>query len=197
MAYDSKEKKDAYSKIFKIKNPNYARDYYLKNKEKLDKHRLEWRLKNPDKMRNLYEKHREKNLQHHKEYYQRTKAQRVAHQLNKRKQCPEVKIRHNLQSRMLTAIKLNGSRKNTGTTTLLGCSIQELKLHIESKFQHGMSWLNYGVYRLGEDMTWHIDHIIPCAAFDLTDPEQQKKCFHYTNLQPLWAVDNIVKGDKV
>jgi HNH endonuclease. len=53
-----------------------------------------------------------------------------------------------------------------------------------------MSWDNYG--RDG----WHIDHIRPCASFDLTDPEQQRQCFHYTNLQPLWAADNIRKGAK-
>ena len=54
-----------------------------------------------------------------------------------------------------------------------------------------MTWKNYG--RNG----WHIDHILPCSSFDLTDPEQRRKCFHYTNLQPLWEIDNIRKSDKV
>jgi DNA/RNA endonuclease G (NUC1) len=54
-----------------------------------------------------------------------------------------------------------------------------------------MNWENYG------KNGWHIDHIIPCASFDLTDPKQQKNCFHYTNLQPLWAADNIRKSDKI
>ena len=54
-----------------------------------------------------------------------------------------------------------------------------------------MTWENHGRYG------WHIDHIMPCSSFDLTDPEQQKKCFHYTNLQPLWAHENMSKGAKI
>jgi hypothetical protein len=77
-----------------------------------------------------------------------------------------------------------------GTLELLGCTIQELKIHLESQFEEGMSWENYS--KAG----WHVDHIRPCASFDLTDPTQQKQCFHYSNLQPLWAKDNLSKGSK-
>lgn len=70
---------------------------------------------------------------------------------------------------------------------LVGCSIDKLKQHLESKFTEGMSWDNYG--------DWHVDHIKPCASFDLSDPEQQRLCFNYKNLQPLWAADNLSKGD--
>jgi len=69
---------------------------------------------------------------------------------------------------------------------LVGCSIDFLKQHLENKFKPGMSWKNYG--------KWHIDHIRPCASFDLRKPAEQKKCFHYSNLQPLWAKENLVKG---
>jgi hypothetical protein len=71
---------------------------------------------------------------------------------------------------------------------LMGCDHQTLKAHLEKQFQSGMTWENYG--RHG----WHIDHIKPCRSFDLTIPEEQCKCFHYTNLQPLWALDNHRKG---
>jgi len=73
---------------------------------------------------------------------------------------------------------------------LLGCEIQFFKEYLESKFKIGMSWENYG-------KIWHVDHIIPCKKFDLQNPEQQKKCFHYTNLQPLWATTQIaiLNGD--
>ena len=74
---------------------------------------------------------------------------------------------------------------------LTGCTIKELMIHIEKQFEPGMTWDNHGLY------TWHIDHKHACARFDLTDPEQQKKCFHYTNLQPLWAKDNLSKGSKI
>jgi hypothetical protein len=97
------------------------------------------------------------------------------------------KLKHNLKRRMNNALK--GCYKTKSTIKLLGCDVKELKNHLEKQFVDGMNWKNYG--------KWHIDHIIPCASFDLTDPEQQKKCFHYTNLQPLWAADNIRKSDKV
>ena len=77
------------------------------------------------------------------------------------------------------------------TLDLLGCSVEELWIHLEKQFTAGMTRENHG--RNG----WHIDHIIPCASFDLSDPEQQSQCFHYTNLQPLWAEDNIKKGNKI
>jgi len=84
---------------------------------------------------------------------------------------------------------LKGCYKAKCTIKLIGCDVKELKSHLEKQFTDGMNWENYG--------KWHIDHIIPCASFDLTDPQQQKKYFHYSNLQPLWAVDNIRKSDKV
>ena len=71
---------------------------------------------------------------------------------------------------------------------MLGCSIDELKGYLESKFENGMSWENYG------KGGWHIDPIKPCASFDLRSELNQKKCFHYTNLQPLWWEDNLSKG---
>ena len=92
-----------------------------------------------------------------------------------------------LRARVRIAIKKGC--KSAQTMELLGCSIEEVKSHLESQFTEGMTWDNHG--------EWHIDHIIPCASFDLTDPEQQKKCFHYTNLQPLWASENISKGARL
>lgn len=78
-----------------------------------------------------------------------------------------------------------------GTTLeLVGAGIAQVKKHLEAQFKPGMNWENHG--KLG----WHIDHITPCAKFDLSDPEQQKKCFHYTNLQPLWWQENLSKGYK-
>ena len=95
-----------------------------------------------------------------------------------------------LKGRIQQALKLQCGRKAYKTAELLGCSIPEFKEWIASQFEDGMSWDNYGLHG------WHIDHIRPCASFDLTDPEQQKQCFHYTNQQPLWAKDNMAKGAK-
>lgn len=94
-----------------------------------------------------------------------------------------------LKNRIQQAIKANFGRKAYKTSELLGCTVTEFKAWIASQFSEGMSWDNYGYE------TWHIDHIRPCASFDLTDPEQQKQCFHYTNQQPLWAKENMSKGD--
>ena len=84
---------------------------------------------------------------------------------------------------------MKNNQKSGHTTDLLGCSIKQLKEHLEKQFKSGMFFSNYG--------KWHIDHIKPCASFDLSKPEEQKKCSHYTNLQPLWAKENLEKGRKL
>jgi hypothetical protein len=108
----------------------------------------------------------------------------------------DVKHRLTIQMRSRLQAALKGTAKAASTMKLLGCSAADLKTYLESLWLPGMSWENHGTYRVGGEMTWHIDHIKPCVSFDLTDPEQQRKCFHYTNLQPLWAVDNLVKKAK-
>ena len=78
----------------------------------------------------------------------------------------------------------------------VGCSLKDLKAHLESQFQEGMTWDNYGIHQFGKDKDgWHIDHIIPCNVFNLADPFERNACFFYMNLQPLWGIDNIVKSD--
>ncbi len=91
------------------------------------------------------------------------------------------------QSRIRDALK-NGW-KSARTRELLGCSIPELKVHLERQFRPGMTWENYGP-------VWHVDHIKACAKFDLTDPAQQRECFHFSNLQPLFAIENFQKGGR-
>lgn len=98
------------------------------------------------------------------------------------------RIAHNQRKRMCEVLR--GIVKHNHTLEMIGCTAKELKNYLASKFTDGMTWENYG--RDG----WHVDHIRPCASFDFTDPEQQKQCFHYTNLQPLWARDNLSKGAK-
>ena len=105
-------------------------------------------------------------------------------QSRKRRSNVKNRIRLNLGTRLYLAVE----KKHGNTMELTGCSKNDLYTHLESKFTDEMTWENYG--------KWHIDHIKPCASFDLTDPEEQKKCFHWTNLQPLWAIDNMRKGAK-
>ena len=106
----------------------------------------------------------------------------------RRAEDPSYRIRCNLSGRVSSALKDAGTRKSTRTMELTGCSIQELLTHLESKFEEGMTWENHG--------EWHIDHIRPCASFDLLKMEDQRQCFHWTNLQPLWALDNLRKSSR-
>lgn len=95
----------------------------------------------------------------------------------------------NVRCRIYMALRQSNAAKNNRTMRLVGCTVSELVRHLESQFTEGMSWSNMG--------EWHIDHIVPCAAFDLTDPTQQHAAFHFTNMQPLWARDNMTKSAKV
>jgi hypothetical protein len=98
----------------------------------------------------------------------------------------EIRIIQNLRVRVRDALKKN--IKSINTLQLLGCSVDFLKSYLEKQFKPGMSWKNYGYDG------WHIDHIKPCASFDLAIPEEQRKCFNYKNLQPLWAEENFSKA---
>ena len=97
-----------------------------------------------------------------------------------------------IRQRITKAIKLHGrGASKTGSSLLyLGCSGEQASIYLEAAFVTGMSWENYG-------KEWHIDHIIPVASFDLTLESEKHKAFHFTNLQPLWAIDNMRKGAKV
>ena len=158
------------------------RDYYLKNKNKISK-------KNKSKSDTQKAQHKDyckKYYKQNKKRISKKKAQYVSH---KYKTDTVYRFMHNMKSRIRIAIK--GATKTANTKTLLGCTGEQARRHLESQFTDGMSWDNYGLHG------WHIDHIIPCASFDLSDPEQQRQCFHYTNLQPLWAKDNLEKSAKI
>ena len=101
----------------------------------------------------------------------------------------EYRIIRRLRGRVLSAVKNN--TKRTKTRELLGCDIDFFIKYLESKFTEGMSFQNQGI------KGWHIDHIIPCSYFDMTKEDEQKKAFHYTNLQPLWWYDNLKKSNKI
>lgn len=123
--------------------------------------------------------YRKKTRQHIREYKRNWER-------NRSKTHPEFRIKRTLRTRLNSVLK--GSCKSSGTIKLLGCSFEYFIAYLESKFEDGMTLENYGL--------WHIDHIRPCCSFNLTDPKEQQKCFHYTNLQPLWAKDNLFKGCK-
>ena len=172
----------------------FDRKYRLKNKDKINASRREWSkgAEAQKKKKEYYIKTREKQLQYWVEYRQKPENKKKFNEyyrnwINKKlKTDPHFKLKQSLAHRIYLALK--GTVKSKRTMKLLGCTIEELWIHLEKKFTKGMTQKNYG--------KWHVDHIKPCASFDLTAPGQQEICFHYTNLQPLWAIDNMKKGDK-
>ena len=105
----------------------------------------------------------------------------------------DFRLKDIVRSRFIGALKyqLRSQRKRTTSVMkLLGCSIDELKTHLETQFEHGMTWDNHSL------VGWHIDHKKPLALFDFTNPEEIGKAFHFKNLQPLWAKDNHAKGKR-
>ena len=106
---------------------------------------------------------------------------------------PSFKVKENLRSRMRQAVK--GNNKSASTLELLGCTPEELRAHLESQFRPEMRWETYGKDK-GE-YTWVIDHRVPICAFDMLEPEEQRKAFHYTNLQPLFELENLQKGARL
>ena len=152
--------------------------HYLNNKEKISEYNKKYYLNNQEKVLKNLKKYRKT-----PEYKKvQTKYERDKYNTN-----PNFKIVKNIRRRILHAIKDN--HKSNRTIKLLGCTIEKLKQHLELQLTKGMNWNNYG--------KWHIDHIKPCSSFNLSQSEEQEKCFHYTNLQPLWAKDNLKKSDKL
>lgn len=120
-------------------------------------------------------------------YDRKRRAQKTAYTRERRRTNVNFNISAILRGRIYAA--LNGKNKSASTLALLGCSVDSFKLYLESKFESGMTWENYGRYP-----GWQIDHIMPCAIFSLEKPEHQRRCFHFSNMQPMWAAQNISKG---
>lgn len=140
--------------------------YHIQNKDKLNQNSKNYRMTHPDKIR-----------QYNKMYGKTRKMSDI-----------NFRIGCNLRSRMNAALKAN--QKAGSSVRDLGCSIPEFKQYIEKKWLVGMTWVNWN--KCG----WHLDHIIPLSSFDLTKRDQFLAACHYTNFQPLWARDNIKKGNR-
>ena len=209
-ALDLKNKKIAYyeahkcyikekSKTYRVKNPEKLKEY-LKgyNKKHIDDKKIynrEYYKDNREECKKAAAKYRENNkksLQESRRIYRlKNKANRNAKFLEKYNNDILFKIQCNLRSRFKMALKAQGVKKTQKIDELVGCSVDFFKNIIALQFKTGMSWENHGL------KSWHLDHIQPCASFDLSIIEEQKKCFHYTNFQPLWWWENLEKSDKI
>jgi hypothetical protein len=160
-----------------------------KNPEKATERHRQWRRENVERYRQ-YQRNRKRNKD------ERSRANRKYNAANREKNAKrhrerlksdlDYRLRCYLRSRLYNAIKHDSKRGSAIED--LGCSISELRKHIEKQFQVGMTWSNYG--------EWHIDHIRPLASFNLTSRKEFLQACHYTNLQPLWAEENLQKRDK-
>ena len=127
-----------------------------------------------------------------REYYQKNKLTQNKYKKERYHSNLTARVSNVLRRRLGHALKDN--QKSGSAVKNLGCTVKQLKEYLESKWLPGMSWDNYGRYN-PKRKTWHIDHIRPLSKFDLTNEEQFKKACHYTNLQPMWAEDNIKKSN--
>jgi hypothetical protein len=169
-----KKYKEYYEKNRK-KFLEYSENYYKNHKETIKHYNQINKKKISLRHKKYYDLNKEKIKKYHKQYQKERKEKDINY-----------KILCNIRNRVYLVIK--GLRKSISTLKLLGCSINILRQHLELQFKSGMNWSNYG--------EWHIDHIRPCASFDLSKKSEQYKCFNYKNLQPLWAKENVIKRDK-
>ncbi len=183
--YDNREKCIENSTKYYFKNKE-------KNKEKTDIYQFEYRLKNKEKRnksnRDYYYANREELIKDSSEYSKNNKEGRKRRHAERWETDLNYKLSHLLRNRFKSALKNN--KKDESVIDLIGCTIDFFKIYIEDMFTEGMSWDNNG-------KKWHLDHIIPVDAFDLKKIEAQKICFHFSNMQPLWKADNLIKQNKI
>jgi hypothetical protein len=169
----------------RLSNKKYSKE----NNEKVKLKNKKWRDDNKERTAPVFKKYYEDNKE---KIALRNKKYRNNRGTNLKKLRYKNDIKYKLgvllRSRINHALKNN--QKSGSAVSDLGCSIEEFKKYLESKFQEGMNWHNHGKFG------WHIDHQIPVASFDLTDREQFLKAVHYTNLQPLWWYENLSKNGK-
>ena len=184
-----REKSRALCRLWNKNNPNYRKEYRRKNKKYFSDYAKRYRKEKPEVIKRNNENHKPKAKEKYDSQPEKNKAKRKRDK-ERRRSNPNLRMQDLLGKRIRGLIKKNKGVKKCNTNTLIGCDVAFLKKHLESLFLPGMTWGNYG-YR-----GWHIDHIKPCSKFDLTKEEDQKACFHYTNLQPLWGIDNMKKGNR-
>ena len=154
--------------------------YYVKHKETLK-----------EKSR-LYNKiHKDRKRECDRRYNKSNRKVINTYRKGRLKTDSNYKIRIAISKRFTKMVKKQKTLKSKRTMEMLGCSLEDFKKHIELQFKEGMTWENHTF------KGWHLDHIKPCASFDLTNPKQQEECFHYSNFQPLWWYENLSKGDKI
>lgn len=176
----------------KIRSLGWAKRYRDANKEKIREYMRGYRIRNKERLlaqaraykKRYYGANPELKAVADRKYRKKYKDELLAKRKTKLRTNINFRLACNLRNRFKTALR--SGYKNGSAVKDLGCSIEEFRLYIASKFTTGMSWDNYG--------EWHLDHIKPLSSFDLTQRTEILKACHYTNIQPLWRFDNLSKG---
>jgi hypothetical protein len=193
----NKEIKKEYYKEYRLNNKEkikeyqkqYIKEYHLNNKEKIKEYSKEYYENNREKAKEYYLNNKEKINKYNKEYRLNNKVKRNEFLKNRRQNDNLFKFSSYTRSLINNSFKRNNNKfkKNPKTEIILGCTIEEFRSYIEMKFDKKMTFENYG--------KWHLDHIIPISI--AKTEEEIIKLNHYTNFQPLWAIDNLKKGNKI
>ena len=162
------------------------KEYYINNKEHILKRSKNWYEKNKDRKVRVAKEWNNKNIIE-------LRKKKLIYRKNKRVSDPSFRLRENIQKRISRLLKFSGAEKTITSRELTGLSKDELRKYIQSKFEAGMCWDNYG---FGGDK-WHVGHILPCELFNFLDERQQKICWHFSNLRPEWQTPNIKNLDKL
>ncbi len=160
----------------------YNKAYCQDNSIKIQKRASKYYKDNKDTIKTREKEYRTK---------ESTKIKRRQSYKNRYNEDENFKVGQRLRTRIYHAMK--GVTKSDTTENLLGCTITEFVKYLENKFEEGMSCANYVNPNGDQTDCWHIDHIKACAKFDLSKPDEQARCFHYSNMQPLWAKENLTK----
>ena len=178
MFFKDKKTKDGYKTTCKKCAVEYHKNWCNEKKSHIKKYRQQYWISNKEQ------------LSKNKKQYNELNKDRINDNQNIRyTEDILFKLKRRLRIRIYNALKNN--QKSGSAIKDLGCTIEELKKHLEAQFQPGMSWDNWTTDG------WHIDHIKPISSFDITNSEELLNACHYTNLQPLWAKDNLRKSDKI
>ena len=198
---EQKAKNNAYMKEWSRKNPEKVktskRKSYLKNRVAILLQHKTWSIKNKEhkarKDREYQELNKEKIALNKRQYYLKNREHLIKVNNDRTTLRRQTDVLFNLKSKLRTQIAVNliarKYKKSKSTEDLLGAKVEVVKVHIESLFKPGMTWENHGIYG------WHIDHKIPLAS--AKNQEDVYGLFHYENLQPLWANENLSKGSSL
>lgn len=205
--YSDKSRKDKLSCRCKSCCKKSSKAWQENNQDIIKESKKRYRKAHPEKQKIYRKRYREAHLDKERERCRLWNKIHIKQILSRRASFlrlnPLERIIQNTRSRIVRILR--GKTKSATTKKLVGCTLEELKRHIEAQWSEGMSWENYGNNKGSIATCWHVDHIIPIKArnengelfFDLSKPEHQSRCFHYTNLQPMWGIDNLQKGHRL